>query len=396
MVECSRHPSGEVDMTTMLQRQAYQETLGALRSLQTYLPLTDPAQLGLSAREVSEYSIGRALRAMLRNEDLKTSAPREFEAHQEIEKRTEVKARKYHIYVPHDVLTRQADPRLLGAQQRDISVAASGGGYLVETHNAPPNSFLGALRATSITEALGVQTLDNLVGNVMFPRVTTAPSTSWLASETAQATESQPIIVQVPATRKTASGYIELSRQFMLQSGPVFDDFVLPELGAAVAAAVDAAVINGSAGGGQPQGIIGTSGVGTQSGTSLAWTGIVDMQYTALIANAVRTPRRLGFAGAPGVFQVLAKREKIAGGGVPIWDGDAIGGRLAIASTSVPSGDLVFGDWSSVIVASWGGMQIGADPFTKFQTGIVGASVLWPCDVVVLYPASFVVASSIT
>jgi hypothetical protein len=83
-----------------------------------------------------------------------------------------------------------------------------------------------------------------------------------------------------------------------------------------------------------------------------------------------------------------------------ILDSGRIDGRKAVVSGSVPAGVALFGDWSGVLLASYGSLEIGvmrADPgATLFKAGIVGVRCLWTVDVFVTRPASFSKIESIT
>ena len=58
---------------------------------------------------------------------------------------------------------------------RDLSVAASGGGYLVGTDVAV-DSLADLLRGLSVVATLPVTRLPNLVNNVLIPQETAAPT----------------------------------------------------------------------------------------------------------------------------------------------------------------------------------------------------------------------------
>jgi hypothetical protein len=63
---------------------------------------------------------------------------------------------------------------------------------------------------------------------------------------------------------------------------------------------------------------------------------------------------------------------------------------------SRPAATLIFGDWSSVLVCSWGVLEIGVNPFANFPAGIHGIRAIWSVDVIVRYAKSFCVSRSIT
>jgi HK97 family phage major capsid protein len=220
-------------------------------------------------------------------------------------------------------------------------------------------------------------------------------ATGWLSSESATIGESTPVFGQNAASPKTVGALLELSRLFFLQTSAAAGDWLVQELASAIAFAVDTAVINGSGASGQPSGIL-NAGIGSQSGASLAWSGITAMMKSVENADAVRTPFSTGWAGAPGIAEKL--RNRFIGVETPIWNNDRIGGRPAISSNSVPAGTLLFGDWSNVLIAEWAVLDIKVTEShnSNFSAGIRTVRALYPCDVIVFEPQSFCAATSIS
>ena len=331
------------------------------------------------------YSILRALQA-LQEDRLRLDAPRELAASERIAEQLGRPPAPGNIFVPVPL-------------QRDlVATGTNNGGYLVAASADAGKAFVGGLHAASLMGAFGVATLP-MQGNLQVPRITSNATTTWLASEGTGISESTPVIGAATASPKTVGAYFELSGQLLKQIAPATENFIMAEAGKAVGAAVSAALIAGSGTGGQPQGIVGGSGVGTQSGTSLAWTGVLNMIETVETASALISPDSAGFAVAPGAAELLRGREKATGSGFIMAEGK-IAGFKAIVSAGVPSGTMVFGDWQSVILPTWGVLEIGTDPYgasgALFKSGMVGVRALWSVDVALLRPASFCVASSIT
>jgi hypothetical protein len=88
-----------------------------------------------------------------------------------------------------------------------------------------------------------------------------------------------------------------------------------------------------------------------------------------------------------------------------MWEGALLDGRVAgaraVASSSCPASTLVGGDWSTLYILQWGGVQIGADPYgnpnnPNFATGKIAIRCVLFVDFMMLRPASFSVASSVT
>lgn len=335
------------------------------------------------------YSIGHALRAIYNGESLAKAAPLEYGASMEVAERLGREPHPGCVFLP--------------VATRDLTAAsASGGGYLVSTTTAPGGLWVDAFRAASVTLNMGVQILPAPPGPVAIPRYTGASTAYWLANEGTGPTEAQGTLAPVTASPKTVGAYSEMSRQLFLQAGPLVDAVLLRELGNTVAAGVDQAVLQGTGAAGQPQGIVGTAGVGSVSGTSLAYGGLIEFQSDT--AAAVVDPARFGYVAPVATAVTLAGRQRFTGVDSPLWQGSvlagAIAGHKAMSTGACPASTVVAGDWSQVALLDWGGLEIGVNPYgadqAAYRAGIVGLRCFWSVDVAVLRPAAFSVATSVT
>jgi HK97 family phage major capsid protein len=359
-------------------------------------PVTD---LGLSPREVRQFSLFRAVQAAA--DKNWTQAGFELECTREISKRLQKMADPNTFFVPYDLMARTVDvPRAMLTRQyastRDLTAASAGaGGYLVDTVNV---GFIDILRNRSVAYRMGARRLSGLQGNVTIPRQSGSATAVWLANEGSTITESAQTFQQVALSPKSVGAYTEISRQLLLQSSPGAEGLVTADLAAVTALAVDTGVISGSGGSGQPQGIIGTSGVGSVTGTSLGYAGVLDLQDDVATANVM--PAAGGYVTTSAVAKLLMQRVKFAGTATPLWDGNLwdanMAGFQAMSSIQIPSANLLFGDWSQVIVAEWGVLQVDVNPFANFQAGVVGIRAITSIDVALRYGAAFSLATSIT
>jgi HK97 family phage major capsid protein len=67
-----------------------------------------------------------------------------------------------------------------------------------------------------------------------------------------------------------------------------------------------------------------------------------------------------------------------------------------MASNQVPAANILFGDFSQVIIAEWGTLELEVNPFAGFQAGIIGVRAIYSIDIGVRYPAAFSLATSVT
>lgn len=355
-------------------------------------PGTSAGNLDLSTREVQQFSLMKAIVAA-RDKDW-SKAGFEAECSRAISQRLGVVPDSTRFYVPLDVQRRPLDPKNTG--RRDMTVAsASGGGYLVGTDN---QGFIDLLRNRSVAFAMGARRLSGLVGNLTVPKLTTGATAYWLATESTSITEGAQVLGQLSLSPKTVGAYVEISRQLALQSTPDAEQMVMSDLAAQTALAVDAAVLAGAGGSGEPQGIIGLSGVGTFTGTSLDYAALLNAQADVAAANALT--ETCGYVFTPAVAALLMARVKYSNTASPLWDGNMLkatcAGFKGMSSNQVPSAKGIFGDWQQVIVGEWGILQVEVNPYANFAAGIMGVRAMYSVDVGVRYAAAFSTTSSIT
>jgi HK97 family phage major capsid protein len=355
-----------------------------------------PTEIGLTPKETRNYSLWKALRAVV--DQNWRGAEFELEASRACATKLNRTPEQHTLLIPYEVQRRTVpytqQSFMLGGQ-RDISVAANGGGFLVETSNV---GFIELLRNRSVCFRMGVERMTGLVGNVNIPKQSAAATGYWLASETTQITESQQTFVQIPLSPKTVGAYTEISRLLLLQSSPGAEAIVTNDLSSVVALAADLGILAGT-GTSQPQGIIGTSGLGAlTSGTGFDYADIIEFQSKVASANV--QPVRGGYVTTPTVAGLAMARVKFANTATPLWDGNiwdaTVAGFTGLSSMQVPTGDMLFGDWSTVVVGEWGVLEIAVNPVANFQAGIIGIRCMYSMDVGVRYPAAFVLGTGMT
>lgn len=348
--------------------------------------------LGLTSRETQRYSVLRAIHALQEKDWSK--APFEHECHEALIKR-HGSPQNGGFYVPYEVQKRPT----LDREQRDLTAGtANAGGHLVATENLS-GSFIDLLRARAKVAQLGAFFLPGLQGNVTIPKLTAAATLYWLSTEATAITESQQTFGQLSLTPKNAGAYTEISRQLMMQSSPAADMLVMNDLSKVVALGIDLAAINGSGAAGQPTGVLNTSGIGSVTGTSLNYAGIIEFETDVATANAdVET---MAYLTTPAVRGLLKGRDKTSTTvGNYVWGGQngekTLNGYRAEVSTQVPSATMIFGDWSQIIIAEWGVLEIGLNPYANFPAGIIGIRAFQTVDIGVRQAGAFSSASSIT
>jgi len=275
---------------------------------------------------------------------------------------------------------------------RDLTKASGAqGGFLVQQEIS---EVVDILRPWSVTARAGMLIDTGLIGDSVIPKITAKSTPAWLSTETSQVTASQPTLAQIALTPKTVAGLVQWTRQLAKQTNA--QRFVERELKRTIGTTIDQGAIAGTGASGQPLGLINTPGVQTQSGTTLN-AGCATMKRKSAEANV--NDEQISFLSTPAVRELLEGREKATGGGNFVWQNDRVADRPARVSTDVPTAVMICGDWSLIYLGIWGqGFVLEINPFdpSGFKAGLIQGRVLVSCDIAVLQPAGFVVASSIT
>jgi HK97 family phage major capsid protein len=340
---------------------------------------TGAPEMKLSTREQDNYSLTRLLTAMAEGR-LERGAS--FEA----EVAESVAAEAGRDFDPQRVVI---DLNHIGT--RDMTAAGvSGSNYIVGTDTA---ATVDMLRPWSVSLQAGITRMGGLVGNVAIPRTTAASTSYWLSDENASISASQPTAGLVNMSAKMAGALIQFSNM-MLRVSPVVEAYLRREIFRTTGTLIDQAVFNGSAATTASRlGILNTPNIGTQSGTSLAWAGILNLEQQ--IADAGTEPT--SYITTPAVRELLKARAKASGSDM-VWSGDEMNGRPAFATTTLPAATLIAADFSQIVLGQWGGLEIQIAPPSAagFRAGSLAIRLLTAVDVGVLHPGAVAVSTSIT
>jgi len=343
------------------------------------------ADVGLTPKETQRFSVLRAIRALVDRDW--THAGFEREASQAVLKRMGMsEAPNGGFIIPYEV------------QQRDLTAGTpNAGGYLVATDNLA-SSFIDLLRNRTVTGQLGATHLSGLVGNVTIPKQTAAATGYWLASEATAITETQQTFGQLSLAPKHVGAYTEISRQLMLQSNPSADNLVMNDLARVIAIAIDSAVISGSGASGQPTGIKNTGGIGSVASGSITYAKVLEFQTDVAGSNALAA--NCAYLTDPATAAVLMQKQRFTSTDSPLWIGSVLDGTVsgfrAMATLQMAAGDLLFGDFSQVVIADWGALEIALNPYANFPAAISGVRAIQTCDVGVRIPGAFSLATGVT
>jgi HK97 family phage major capsid protein len=103
----------------------------------------------------------------------------------------------------------------------------------------------------------------------------------------------------------------------------------------------------------------------------------------------------------PTVAALLAGRQEFTGVATTLWGGSIARGQIvgvpAMATKSLNAGNLLFGDFSQVLLVEFAPMQIAVNSSdANFNKAVVALRALWMVDVILVEPRAFTFAASVT
>lgn len=331
---------------------------------------TREALIGMDAKEISSYSLCRAIVAAGTGDWSKAGLERA--ASQAMASRMGMSPTGF--YVPFDVF------------RRDFNVGTgSEAGNLVAT-DLRTDLFVDVLRNRLVFGKLGVRLLVGLSSNIDIPKKTVASAISRV-TEIQALTETNPNTGKVSLTPKRFGGFVEYSKQALIQAAMSIEGMVREDLLMSAAVDIQDQWMNGSGSAPNMRGIRNTSGIGSvaagTNGLAPAWSHFVDLESACANANA-EPDQFSGYVINTKTRGALKKTQKATN--LPfIWDNgeQPLNGYRAAVTNSMPSNltkgtsttiasSAVFGsDFSMSVLGFFGAPDVTVDPFSLATTGQV-------------------------
>lgn len=272
--------------------------------------------------------------------------------------------------------------------------------------------YITLLRNKMVVMAAGAREIKDLRGKFAIPRQNGTATGQWVGESGAPAGSNQ-TLDQVLFTPHTYGAFTDISRRFFELSNVDGEAFVMGDLAAIIARAIDLAALNGSGSSNQPLGIMQNSGITGTNTVALGTNGgaptfpsMVSLETVVASGNAdLGNLAYITNAKGRGTMKTTAK----IGSTFPVflWENNEVNGYPAFATNQLPSNltkgsgvnlsPVLFGNWDDLILAYWSGLDILVDPYTGSSSGSVRIVGLQDVDVQVRHNESFsLIADMIT
>jgi HK97 family phage major capsid protein/HK97 family phage prohead protease len=339
------------------------------------------ADVGLTDREARNFSFLKVIRALVDPTDRRAqeAAAFEFEASRAAAAKRGKESDKF--VIPSDVLTRALNTSTTGAASGDT------GGFGIAT-TLMAQSFVDILRNRATIMQLGT-VMGGLQGNIDIPKQVAAAQGYWVG-EDGDATESNLDLGQIGLSPKTVAAYSEITRKLMVQSSLDVEALVRADLAKALALTIDTAGYYGTGTDAQPLGIANHTGINAVDFADVqpTFAELVEMETQVALDNAdVASMAYVGNAAFRGYCKTALKFPGVAG---TIWEpGNTVNGYRTEVTNQVNTGDVFMGNFSDLLVAMWGGLELLVDPYSNSKKGRLRVVVFQDVDFALRRTQSF-------
>jgi HK97 family phage major capsid protein/HK97 family phage prohead protease len=349
--------------------------------------------IGLTEDERQSFSVMRLMRSMMSGDT--DSAGFEREAVAAAEEKLERSLSHGGFVLPTDLMGswgrfRTEDGRLVTAHSAARAALATGGNPNILTTDHLAESFIDNLRNVSAVVGAGATMLEGLSSDVEIPGGDQNIAAAWLASEDADAAESNPTFRKITLAPKDLAAFTDVTRRMLQQQTIDLELYIRAQMVEAVRLAIDTASLYGSGAAGIPEGIANTTGIGSVTFASAIPTRdeIIDMKTAIASTNQMGGYRYLGNSAMVGDLQ---KTKVDAGSGIFLMNDDAnrLVGHAFSETNQITDGDLFVGNWSDLLIGMWDGLQLDMSTEAKFLSGGRRFRVIQTVDTAVRRVGSF-------
>ena len=245
----------------------------------------------------------------------------------------------------------------LPAETRTITQTVSGDGVHDEIVEEEFKGLLEPLYADSVISNLGITIYNGLPAGDFKVSAMGKGSAAW-ADETGTAAESKNTFSHVTLQPKRISAQLSYSKQFLAQDTIGAEAAIRRDIYNALVAQIQSTMLSADAGGtNKPAGIF--NGVTAKNISSYA--ELCDVEATVDDSNVKGERKYLMSNKAKAILRCMPKSSLTT---ELVLDGNDIDGTPVIANSDVPTTQYAYGDFSNIVMGTWGNVDLIIDPYT--------------------------------
>ena len=245
----------------------------------------------------------------------------------------------------------------LPAETRTITQTVSGDGVHDEIVEEEFKGLLEPLYADSVIANLGITIYNGLPAGDFKVSALGKGSAAW-ADETGTAAESKNTFSHVTLQPKRISAQLSYSKQFLAQDTIGAEAAIRRDIYNALVAQIQHTMLSADASGSnKPAGIF--NGVTAKNISSYA--ELCDVEATVDDSNVKGERKYLMSNKAKAILRCMPKSSLTT---ELVLDGNDIDGTPVIANSDVPTTQYAYGDFSNIVMGTWGNVDLIIDPYT--------------------------------
>lgn len=243
------------------------------------------------------------------------------------------------------------------------------------------------LKAKNVLLQAGARFVPGLVGDLQYPVMSSA-NVSW-EGETAKAKDANITFSNVKLSPKRLSVVVPISKQFIVQDSVGAEAAIREEIFNAINSKLEATVLGAEQGSTtQPAGLFYTAS-GTAVPTVSDFAKLTDFEAGLEDANVVGDMKYLVSPKAKAALRNMVKGAKST---ALVFENGEVDGTPALCTSNLKDKFVAYGDFSNLVLAQWGNLDITVDNVTLAAEGQIRLVVNAYFDAKVLRPEAIKVA----
>ncbi len=334
-------------------------------------------------RDFRGFSLARAIAGKL---NPRVDAGREAEMSRELELRG-YKTKANGILVPRSYFELRDDPVPAADPVTVDPVSTTNTGAKLIADDFRADQYIDSLWEANPLSRLGIRRLGGLVGDVTIPAAASKTSVAWFTDGDTIA-DTDMTFSQVKLTPHYVGAISTVSLGLVMQASRDVDKLLAADMSKTIGLEVARAAIVGDGADGEPVGLLDSSrtiaAIPTNAKPALY---AVDCQAALLAENV--DPGKISYLVSSACFDDI--EGVLTTDGLPVPASTIFRGRPYVYASAMPSASvLCAGDFSELMLAEWGAVEVAVNPYSQFSTGAVQVRIIQAVDVAVRHPAAFV------